>query len=84
MFRLTLNLESMRASAAQHLKEKLSCTNSRYQVRCYILEEFLYYYTALSTNGGLREGGAIALNLVVSKFAAVSFPRKKNTSYLTD
>ena len=46
-------------------------------MRCYILEEFLHYYTALSTNRGLREGAAIALNLVVSKFAAVSFPRKK-------
>lgn len=73
----------MRVSAAQHLK-KNTCTNSRYQVRCYILEEFLHYYTALSTNRGLRERAANALNLVVSKFAAVSFPRKKKTSYLTD
>ena len=46
-------------------------------MRCYILEEFLHYYTALSTNRGLRERAANALNLVVSKFAAVSFPRKK-------
>ena len=50
----------MPASAAQHLKQK-NTPNSRYHLRCYILEEFLHYH-ALSTNSGLREGAANALN----------------------